>query len=191
MRPDAPMPVTHDGTRWSNAEQDRLEIEPYDPSWPERFDREAAAIRHALGGGFAYRVLHVGSTAVRGLAAKPIVDIALEVADRARWPSLVAPLAELGYVHWAENPDTTKMFFVKGMPPFGARRTHHVHVHGPEGVAALVRFRDHLRSHPDAAARYEAVKRELATRYPTDRDAYTRGKTELVRAILESSAAAE
>src|SRR5689334_11075852 len=105
-----PTPVTHDGTRWSNAEQDRVEIEPYDPSWPARFEREAAAIRRALGEGFAYRVLHVGSTAVPGLAAKPIVDVALEVPDLARWASLVAPLAGLGYVHWAENPDTTKMF---------------------------------------------------------------------------------
>jgi GrpB-like predicted nucleotidyltransferase (UPF0157 family) len=187
-RTDVASAVTHDGTRWSNAEQDRVEIEPYDPSWPERFDREAAAIRRALGDGFAYRVVHVGSTAVPGLAAKPIIDVALEVPDRARWSSLVAPLAGLGYVHWAENPDTTKMFFVKGMPPFGTRRTHHVHVHAPEAVATLVRFRDHLRSHPDDAARYEAVKRELAERHPTDRDVYTSGKAEFVRAVLRKAA---
>ena len=62
-----------------------------------------------------------------GLAAKPIIDIVLEVPDRAAWPSLIEPLQRLAYVHWAENPDTTKMFFVKGMPPFGTGRTHHVH----------------------------------------------------------------
>ncbi len=187
-RSGVPAPVAHDGARWSNAEQDRVEIEPYDPSWPERFEREAGAIRRALGDGFVYRVVHVGSTAVPGLAAKPIVDVALEVPDRARWASLVAPLASIGYVHWAENPDTTTMFFVKGMPPFGARRTHHVHVHAPDAVAALLRFRDHLRSHPDDAARYESVKRELAARHPTDRDAYTSGKEQFVRDVLRKAA---
>jgi GrpB-like predicted nucleotidyltransferase (UPF0157 family) len=179
--------VTHDGTRWSNAEQDRVEIEPYDPTWPARFESEAAAIRAALGDGFAYTVVHVGSTAVPGLAAKPIVDILLEIPDRTRWPSLVAPLATLGFVHWAENPDTSKMFFVKGMPPFGSRRTHHVHVHTPEASATLIRFRDHLRAHPEDAARYAALKRELAARHPTDRDAYTKAKTELVLATLRKA----
>jgi GrpB-like predicted nucleotidyltransferase (UPF0157 family) len=176
--------VTHDGTRWSNAEEDRVEIVPYDPSWPVRFESEATAIRAALGDGFAYTVLHVGSTAVPSLAAKPIIDILLEVADRTRWPSLVAPLAGLGFVYWAENPDTRKMFFVKGMPPFGAGRTHHVHVHTPDATAALIRFRDHLRTHPEDAARYAALKRELAMRHPTDRDAYTQAKAAFVHAVL-------
>ena len=159
-------------------------IVPYDPSWPTRFESEAAAIRAALGDGFPYTVVHVGSTAVPGLAAKPIVDILLEVPDRTRWPSLVARLATLGFVYWAENPDTSKMFFVKGMPPFGPRRTHHVHVHTPEATATLIRFRDHLRAHPEDAARYAALKRELAERHPTDRDAYTKAKTEFVLATL-------
>jgi GrpB-like predicted nucleotidyltransferase (UPF0157 family) len=176
--------LTHDGTRWSNAEHDRVEIVPYDPDWSARFAAEAAAIRAALGEGFAYALHHVGSTAVPGLAAKPIVDIVLEVADRDRWPSLVPPLAGLGYVWWAENPDTSKMFFVKGMPPFGARRTHHIHVHGPDAIGDVLRFRDHLVAHPEDAARYAALKRDLAARHPTDRDAYTNAKAEFVHDVL-------
>jgi GrpB-like predicted nucleotidyltransferase (UPF0157 family) len=102
--PERPAGVTHDGTRWSNAEQDRVEIEPYDPTWPARFEAEAAAIRAALGGGFAYEVLHVGSTAVPGLAAKPIVDIILEVPDRGRGPSLIVPLGGLGFCAGPRTP---------------------------------------------------------------------------------------
>ena len=176
--------VTHDGTRWSNADADVVEIRPYDPSWPERFLAEARAIRAALGAGVAYDVHHVGSTAVPGLAAKPIVDIFLEVADRDAWPSLIEPLARLGYVYWAENPDRTKMFFVKGMPPFGMGRTHHVHVDTPDAVAPVLRFRDHLIAHPEDARRYEALKRELAARFPTDRDAYTNAKAAFVQDVL-------
>jgi GrpB-like predicted nucleotidyltransferase (UPF0157 family) len=67
------MAITHDGTRWSNAAEDRVEIESYDPGWPVRFEAEARLIRRTLGDGFAYDVLHVGSTAVPGLAAKPIL----------------------------------------------------------------------------------------------------------------------
>jgi GrpB-like predicted nucleotidyltransferase (UPF0157 family) len=176
--------VSHDGTRWSNAAVDRVAIVPYDVAWPARFEAEATAIRAALGAAFAYDAWHVGSTAVPGLAAKPIVDIVLAVPDRARWPSLVAPLESLGYVHWAENPDTTKMFFVKGMPPFGTGRTHHVHVHTPEAAEVVVRFRDHLRAHPDDRRRYEALKHELAARHGDDRDAYTRAKTDFVQEVL-------
>jgi GrpB-like predicted nucleotidyltransferase (UPF0157 family) len=63
------------------------------------------------------------------------------------------------------------MFFVKGMPPYGTGRTHHVHVH----------VRDHLVAHPDEARRYEESKRRLAAEFPTDRDAYTNAKTAFVR----------
>jgi GrpB-like predicted nucleotidyltransferase (UPF0157 family) len=59
------------------------------------------------------------------------------------------------------------MFFVKGMPPFGTRRTHHIHVHTPEAAQAVVRFRDYLIAHPDEAVRYGALKRDLAARFTT------------------------
>ena len=177
--------VTHDGQRWSNAESDRIELCPYNPSWPVRFAEEAAAIQSVLMNGFPYILEHVGSTAIPGLVAKPIIDIVLLVPDRERWPSLIEPLQRLGYVYWAENPDKSKMFFVKGMPPFGAGRTHHVHVHIPANARAKVCFRDYLIEHPEEAMRYAALKRELAARFPTDRDAYTQGKAEFVREVLQ------
>jgi GrpB-like predicted nucleotidyltransferase (UPF0157 family) len=176
--------ITHDGTRWSNAAEDPIEIVAYDPAWPARFEAEATAIRAALGGDFPYAIEHVGSTAVPGLAAKPIIDIVLIVPERERWPALITPLARLGYVYWDGNPDTTKMFFVKGMPPFGTGRTHHVHVHLPDALERLVRFRDLLRADAAEAARYAELKRALASEHRTDRDAYTKAKAAFVAAAL-------
>jgi GrpB-like predicted nucleotidyltransferase (UPF0157 family) len=77
------------------------------------------------------------------------------------------------------------MFFVKGMPPYGERRTHHVHVTEPSGEMWQRRlaFRDYLRANPAEAHRYEALKRDLAARYPSDREAYTDAKTEYVDEI--------
>ena len=181
--------VTHDGERWSNAADDQIELSPSDASWPARFTAEAAAIRAALGDRFAYDVHHIGSTAVPGLAAKPIIDIVLEVADREVWPSLVEPLHRLGYVYWAENPDATKMFFVKGMPPFGTGRTHHIHVHTPDAVEPVLRFRDYLTAHPEEARRYEELKRELAAKFQLDRDRYTKAKESFVREVLRGARA--
>jgi GrpB-like predicted nucleotidyltransferase (UPF0157 family) len=177
--------VTHDGSRWSNAENDRIEVDAYDPDWPAKFAVEAASIRSELSEAFEYSIEHVGSTAVPGLAAKPIIDIILMVPDRNRWPEIVAPLERLGYIYWATNPDPNSMFFVKGMPPFGSKRTHHVHVRSPEALAPLVLFRNYLIANPAEAHRYGELKRDLAIRFERDRDAYRAGKTKFVEDIVQ------
>jgi GrpB-like predicted nucleotidyltransferase (UPF0157 family) len=179
--------ITHDGRRWSNADADVIELVAYDPSWPQRFASEAGALRVALPADLGVAIEHFGSTAIPGMAAKPIIDIMLVVADRGRWNELIEPVQSLAYVYWAENPAPHHMFFVKGMPPFGTRRTHHVHVHRPDEARALIAFRDHLIAHPDDAARYAALKRELAEKFRTDRDAYTRAKAEFVAEVLRST----
>lgn len=177
--------VAHDGSRWSNADEDRVELREYDPRWPAEFEKEAKAIRTELGPTLAYSLEHVGSTAIPGLAAKPIIDVVLVVADRARWRELVAPLERIGYSHWAENPDPNRMFFVKGMPPFGSGRTHHVHVLTGEARDDMVGFRDLLLEHPEEAQRYGEVKRQLAKQFERDRDGYTAAKADFVREILQ------
>ena len=185
--------VTHDGRRWSNADEDRVGLVDYDPEWPYLFEAEASRIRAALAGRHDFSIEHFGSTAIQGLAAKPIIDIMLIVAEQSNWPSLIEPLARLSYVFWSENPRRDRMFFVKGMPPFGAGRTHHIHVRTPTDARAPILFRDYLRNHPEAASRYATLKRELAGRYSTDRDAYTEGKArfvdEIIRKALSSSGA--
>jgi GrpB-like predicted nucleotidyltransferase (UPF0157 family) len=171
--------------RWSNAGIDRIELVDYDASWPARFAAEAAAIREALPDDLLARLEHLGSTAVPGLAAKPIIDIGLAIEPALGWGRVITPLASLGYLWWAENPRPDRMFFVKGMPPFGEGRTHHVHVLAPgvEFEGHLV-FRDHLRRHAATARRYAELKRELAERFATDREAYTESKSAFVAEIL-------
>src|ERR1700687_3050114 len=125
---------THDGRRYSNAAAARFELVDYNPGWPALFEAEAGRLRAILAGLDLgpFRLEHFGSTAIPGITAKPIIDIMLVAAGQPRGPGLVDPIKSLDYVYWAENPRSDRMFFVKGMPPFGTRRTHHVHVRTPE-----------------------------------------------------------
>lgn len=181
--------VTHDGQRYRNADEDRVELVDYDPGWPALFEAEAARLRAVLAGLDLgpFRLEHFGSTAIPGIAAKPIIDIMLVSAEPSRWPGLIEPIESLDYVHWADNPRRDRMFFVKGMPPFGTRRTHHVHVRTPDDARAALVFREYLRRHPDAVARYTRLKRELEARHPTDRGAYTAGKEAFVAEMLREA----
>ncbi len=159
------------------------------PAGRRLFEAEAERLRFALAGTVDFTLDHFGSTAIPGLAAKPIIDIMVTVADQAAWPRLIEPIKGLGYVFWADNPRRDRMFFVKGMPPFGTGRTHHVHVRTPADAHASILFRDYLCRHPEDAARYASLKRELAERYSTDRDGYTDGKARFVEDILLKAAA--
>lgn len=163
---------------------DRIEIVPADPHWPAAFALEAARIRAVLAHRGDLALEHIGSTAVPGLAAKPVIDLLLIEPETRRWPHLVEPLQGLGYVLWADNPRRDRLFFVKGMPPFGARRTHHLHVRTPADAQRELAFRDRLRARPDDAARYAALKRELAAAHAADREAYTDAKTAFIEEIL-------
>jgi GrpB-like predicted nucleotidyltransferase (UPF0157 family) len=167
---------------------DEIDIVDYDPNWPRLFEEERALIERALPPDQLLAIEHAGSTAIPSLAAKPIIDIFLAVRsiDVAR-ATLVEPVKAIGYVYWAENPDKERMFFVKGMPPYGERRTHHIHVLEPksEFLQRTLAFRDYLRKHPDETARYHRLKQELAQRHRSDREAYTRAKDSYVLAVVE------
>jgi GrpB-like predicted nucleotidyltransferase (UPF0157 family) len=167
---------------------DEIEIVHYDPNWPRLFEEERALIERVLPADRVLAVEHAGSTAIPGLAAKPIIDIFLAVRsiEMAR-TALVAPIEAIGYVYWAENPDKARMFFVKGMPPYGERRTHHIHIMEPSNAAwqRTLIFRDYLRAHPDEAERYQQLKRDLAQHHRSDREAYTRAKDSYVLAVAE------
>jgi GrpB-like predicted nucleotidyltransferase (UPF0157 family) len=165
---------------------DEVQIVPYDPAWPGLFSMEAERLRAVLEPGQIVGIEHFGSTAVPGLAAKPIIDILIAVASLAiAKATMIEPISALGYLWWAENPKPDRMFFVKGMPPHGARRTHHIHITEPAGEMWRRRlaFRDYLRENAGEASRYEALKRDLAGRYPTDRERYTDSKSEYVETV--------
>ena len=179
---------TRYGTEWSNAAEDRVEIVPSDASWPRQYEEEAAALRSVLKPFGIFQLEHFGSTAIANLRSKPIIDILIVHPKPALWAQIVVPIQSLGYAYWSENPRNDRMFFVKGMPPFGSRRTHHVHVRVPQDAQKELAFRDLLRADPTLARKYEILKDSLAERYPTDRDAYTDGKSAFIFEALGQSA---
>jgi GrpB-like predicted nucleotidyltransferase (UPF0157 family) len=164
-------------------QMDEIYIVEYDPRWPALYEAEGARVREALGE-MVQRIEHIGSTAVPGLDAKPIIDIqlAVESVDEAQRLA-VAPLEAIGYTYWAFRSHGEHLVLVRGLPPNGPR-THHLHIVSVESADwECVLFRDYLRAHPDEAARYTALKRDLAVRFRADREAYTAGKTEFVQRI--------
>jgi GrpB-like predicted nucleotidyltransferase (UPF0157 family) len=157
-----------------------IEIHDYDPGWPARFEAERAALLAAVGGALA-DLEHVGSTAVPGLAAKPIIDILAGVASLADAERCIAPLAALGYAYVPayEAAVPERRYFRK--PGF---HLHMVELGGPFWDRHLL-FRDYLRAHPKQALHYQQLKRVLAARCGDDPEAYTRGKGGFVQVIEE------
>lgn len=159
-----------------------IRLVPYDPGWPARFESERALLEGAIGRWAPGGIHHVGSTAVPGLAAKPVIDILVGVADLPTSRSCFEPLAELDY-HYAPYLAEQMHWFCKPDP---RRRTHHLHL-VPEGSSRYrdeLAFRDLLRADRAAAAEYAALKRELAERFEHDRDGYTDAKTEFIARAL-------
>ena len=174
--------MTPDETTSRPAAPPAVRIADYDPAWPGRFAGLASGLRAALGP-VAQRIDHIGSTAVPGLAAKPIIDVQVSVAALEPVAPFRQPLEDLGYVYRADNTERTKRYFRE--PP-GGRRTHiHVRRAGSFSEQFPLLLRDYLRADPQAAAGYQAVKQRLAARYPSDRRAYADAKVphfwELIR----------
>ena len=160
-----------------------VEIVPYDPSWPVRFEEEAAILRRALVKWLVGPIEHIGSTAIPGIAAKPVIDIMAGVQTvEASRPAIAAATA-LGYCY-APYQVELEHWFCK---PSFAFRTHHLHlipVGSPQWIRTIA-FRDYLRTHSGVAAEYEALKRELAEQYRHDREAYTQAKRPFIDRVIE------
>jgi GrpB-like predicted nucleotidyltransferase (UPF0157 family) len=152
-----------------------------DPSWPARFAAEAARIRAALGP-VALRVDHVGSTAIPGLAAKPIIDIQISVAQVQPMDPYRPALEGLGYRHTPyPDPDGVVRYPFFGKPPTRPRAFHiHLAQAGSQHERRHLAVRDFLRTHPDQAHAYERVKRAAAARHPGDRLGYMAAKQAFV-----------
>ena len=166
---------------------DEIELVPSKADWPRRFEEEAARLRAIIPPDLLLDLEHIGSTAVPGLAAKPVIDMLAIVTDlEAAKTRLVAPLEAAGYTYRDRGPDTDRLFFVKGLPPSAPHRTHHLHImeEGPGALKHLA-FRDYLRDHPEEAGRYAALKQDLATRFRDDREAYTEAKGGYIEEILD------
>lgn len=159
-----------------------VRIVEHDPAWSARFAEEAIRIEAAVAPYITGGIHHVGSTAVPGLAAKPIIDILVGVADLAAARECIHLLAPLDYVYAPYLPDVM-VWFCKPDP---SRRTHHLHLvpTGSQRFVDELAFRDYLRSHPDSAADYEQLKRRLASQCENDREAYTRAKSPFIADVL-------
>jgi GrpB-like predicted nucleotidyltransferase (UPF0157 family)/chloramphenicol 3-O-phosphotransferase len=159
-------------------------VSDYDSAWPELFREIAEPVRGALAD-LGAEVEHVGSTAVPGLAAKPVIDVDVVVPSATVVPEAIERLRELGYVYQGDKGITGREAFMwpPGSPP------HHLYVvvAGSAAHADHVEFRDHLRVHPQAAHEYAALKRSLADRYADDRVGYTEAKSEFIAAVLAAA----
>jgi GrpB-like predicted nucleotidyltransferase (UPF0157 family) len=162
-----------------------VQVVPYQAAWPRLFEDEAAHLRAALSEP-ALLIEHVGSTAIEGMVAKPIIDLMVAVASLEQAATLVPMMERLGYEYRGDGGAPERLFFAKGPP---SRRTHHLSL--AELTSAFWRetllFRDYLRSHPAAAEAYRQLKHGLAAQHPSDRGAYTAGKEAFVKDILAAA----
>jgi GrpB-like predicted nucleotidyltransferase (UPF0157 family) len=156
-----------------------VRLTPYQPDWERAFLEQLARLYETLGNA-VLDVQHIGSTAVPGLSAKPVLDIGVAGRDFDEAFALVHPLEALGYTYRGEYGVARRHYFRQGTPT-----THHLHVleHASLEWRNHLRFRD-ICAYPEAAAAYEALKLQLAGRFPEDREAYTAANTTFIRAIL-------
>jgi GrpB-like predicted nucleotidyltransferase (UPF0157 family) len=163
-----------------------VEIVEYDPAWPATFEALRREIAHAMGD-LALAIEHVGSTAVPGLAAKPIIDMDVVVRSPADIPAAIERLAPLGYDHRGDLgiPGREAFTTPPDTPP------HHLYVVAVNIPAYRqhILFRDYLRRHPEEARIYETMKRAAAARYRHDRLAYTEAKTDMIGEMLRRAEA--
>jgi len=159
-----------------------IRLVPYDPSWPQRFAAERAALADAIGAWATGGIHHVGSTAVPGLDAKPIIDILVGVDSLDASRDSFDHLAALGYLYAPYRIEEMHWF----CKPHPSRRTHHLHLVPTRSgrFRDELAFRDMLRSDGEFAQEYAALKHELAERFADDREAYTDAKSDFIRSVL-------
>jgi GrpB-like predicted nucleotidyltransferase (UPF0157 family) len=168
------------------ASTDEAYLVDYDPAWPRLFSEFAAWLGGALGLDVALCIEHYGSTSIPGIPAKPILDVLVEIPSFTEAKRRALPLLnDLPWEYWWYGDHMT---FIRRNRLMG-ERTHHIHM-APRGHRLWegIAFRDHLRTHPDDAARYVALKRALSERYRGDRERYTREKESFIREIREKTA---
>lgn len=160
-----------------------VKLTPYSPAWALRFHREEQRLRRRIGSA-RYALEHIGSTAVPGLDAKPIIDIALQIPSLRRLALWIRRLEAAGYEYKGEYGLPGRHFFTAGNPV-----TYHLHLvpRKSRHWERWLLFRDYLRANPAASNQYLTLKQALARRYAANREAYTRSKTPLVATLLEQA----
>lgn len=174
--------------RIEEAIREEILIVPYDPQWPKLFEAEVVFLRRLLPRALIKRIEHFGSTAVAGLASKPIIDMLVEVESLDETRKQIVPrLESRGYDYfWRTDVQPSYAWFIKRDKE--GKRTHHLHMVEAESVLwDRLYFRDYLRQFSEHAKRYERLKKSLAKSHPNDRIAYTAAKTEFVTALTDEA----
>ena len=164
-------------------------IVPPNDKWADLFDKEKSIIVGTLGEQIALRVEHFGSTAVPHLAAKPTIDILVEIPSTSEVKDLITEKMTSAEYHfiWRTDCEPHYMMFVKGYSPDGIKeQTYHIHM-APKDHQLWDRlyFRDYLKHHPETAKEYEKLKYQLAEIHKYDREDYTNAKTEFITRVTE------
>ncbi|MCA0986517.1 GrpB family protein [Guptibacillus algicola] len=156
----------------------KVVVEKFDNNWKLEFEKEKRIVRSILGKN-VMEIYHIGSTAVEGLSAKPIIDMMPVVQDIHHVDRCNEEMTTSGYEPKGENGIPGRRYFQKG----GDERSHHVHVYekGSAEIKRHLAFRDYLRCHPVARMKYSNIKEELALKFPDDIASYIKGKDEFVR----------
>ncbi len=156
---------------------------PYTSLWKNRYRAESRRLKRYVAPS-KYLIEHIGSTAIPGLDAKPIIDMAMQIPSLKRLPSWIKKLERADYTYKGEYGLSGRHFFVRGAPV-----THHLHLvqETSNHWQHWILFRDYLRKHPAEAAKYNALKNALACKFSNNRDAYTKAKTPLVKQLLQKA----
>lgn len=157
-----------------------IEVVEYDSSWPELYEVERGLLESVLGA-IATRIHHIGSTAVPGLAAKPVIDILVEVTSHMELDGKGTEMFELGYEAKGEFGIDGRRYYQKG----GNNRTHQIHafMEGGSNIFRHIAFRDYLRAHPETAYEYGDLKKQVAASCGADIDRYCDGKNSYVKKL--------
>ncbi|EJQ28505.1 GrpB family protein [Bacillus cereus] len=162
----------------------KIIVVPHENHWSEKFQMEAERLKTAMPE--TVKIHHIGSTSVPGLAAKPIIDMIMEVENIERVDGWNERFIELGYIVKGENGISRRRYFIHGTEE---KRSYHLHVFekgNPEIVRHLA-FPDYMMAHCEEAEAYATLKRELAEKYTYDGTLYTEGKNEFVRNVDEKA----
>lgn len=177
--------------RITTLSKERIAIVPYNAEWPKLYVELEKSIKQLVPRRLMQRISHIGSTAVPGLSAKPVIDIQVEVSDLEVIREEVVPLMEgAGYEFiWRPTMGDDAPFYAWFiLRDEAGERLAHVHmVESGRASADRILFRDYLRAFPEEVQRYEALKLDLAKRFPNDRAAYTTSKTAYVNEVLNKA----
>jgi GrpB-like predicted nucleotidyltransferase (UPF0157 family) len=158
----------------------KVEVVPFCEQWSMLFHKEAEKIKEIFGE-HCLNIYHIGSTSIPGMHAKPVIDLLVEVKDIENVDEYNEQMAELGYEAVGENGIPKRRYFRKG----GDERTHHVHVFqtGSEHIVRHLAFKEYMIAHPDEAQAYSELKQTLARQFPTDIEAYIKGKDPFIKEV--------